>query len=406
MENINKPGYLFVLPWGVEAVGGVNEVVLNLYDEINRGGKYRPMILVNRWACVKPEMQLVDGRDIINLRLRAPYSSERTFLRLLLFFFYFPFNALNLHRILKAYNVKVVNPHYPELTLYIFFLLKKFKIYKGKFIISIHGMDVKSLEGVDGLRKKLWLRMLKGSHHIVACSHALKQEAVSILGLSAKRFSVVHNGVNDSFLTSSIKESGYCFRSQLKSVKYILNVATFEPKKGQDVLIKSFHIVSARFPEFKLILVGRRTEYLDDLKRLVSKLGLEGRVAFFTDIPHAHMNQFFEYAQFFVLPSRFEPFGIVLLEAGLFELPVVASNVGGVSEIIENWINGRLVKPGDIDELQEVILYFCMNMEKANLMGVNLREKVREHFSWSVACRHYISYVHEPCKCGNISQTD
>lgn len=390
MENNKKPGYLFVLPWGVEGIGGVNEVVLNLYDEIIKGGKYRPLILVNKWSCKKPLSQIIDGREIVNLRLRSPYSSERTFLRLLFFFILLPFNTICLYRMLKINNVKVVNPHFPELTSYVFCLLRKLKIYKGKFIISVHGADVKSLEGVAGFRRILWWSMLRGCHAIVACSHALKQEAVSILDIDERRLFVVHNGVSDSFLKSSKKDGKYCFHSQLKSIKYALNVATFEHKKGQDVLIRAFHIISARYSEHKLVLVGRRTEYLEKLKKMVVKLNLEDRVLFFADIPHCYMSQFYKFAQFFVLPSRAEPFGIVLLEAGLYRLPVIASGVGGIGEIIENGTDGMLVQAGSIEELSAQMEHFCLDEKGMGGLGENLYEKVGKQFSWNEACLQYM----------------
>jgi len=390
MNHDNRPGFLFVLPWGIKAVGGVNEVVLNLYDEIYKGGKYRPLILVNEWNCVKPVRKLVDNREIIYLRLRSPYSANYTFLRLLIYFLFFPYRAYNLLKIFKLYNVRVVNPHYPELPIFCFCLLRKLKIFKGKFIISIHGTDIRSLEGFAGLRKVLWRSLLKSSHGVVACSQALKNEAISILGLEEKCFFVVHNGVNDSLLKSAIENEDYRFYYQLEGTKYILNVGTFEYKKGQDNLISAFHILSGKFPEFKLVLVGRRTEYLDELIKMSEKLALNDKVIFFTDIPHSYINQFFQFAQFFVLPSRIEPFGIVLLEAGLFKLPVIASKVGGVSEIITDGINGKLVRPGNIDELCEQMEYFCMNGSSVGLLGLNLYENVRKHFSWGQAYRQYM----------------
>jgi glycosyltransferase involved in cell wall biosynthesis len=83
----------------------------------------------------------------------------------------------------------------------------------------------------------------------------------------------------------------------------------------------------------------------------------------------------------FVLPSRTEAFPYVPLEAGLAQLPVVASKVGGIPEIITNRKNGLLVNPGDIYELKSTIKELLEDSAEAAIFGHNLRKTVEENFS-------------------------
>ncbi len=83
----------------------------------------------------------------------------------------------------------------------------------------------------------------------------------------------------------------------------------------------------------------------------------------------------------FVLPSKVEPFGLVLIEAGMMKLPVIASNVDGIPEIIENNKCGLLFEPEDINELAEKIRFLLENVDVRKEVGQNLYKLVLSKFS-------------------------
>src|SRR5690606_25667459 len=123
--------------------------------------------------------------------------------------------------------------------------------------------------------------------------------------------------------------------------------------------------------------------------------GLVGRVHLFPDIPHAQVANFFRAASLFVLPSRQEPFGIVLLEAGAFGLPVVASRVGGIPEILTDGATGRLVAPGDAEELAASMRSVLTDRVTSVEMGERLRRHVFSRFAWTTAYEKYIALLEE-----------
>ena len=92
----------------------------------------------------------------------------------------------------------------------------------------------------------------------------------------------------------------------------------------------------------------------------------------------------------FVLPSRQEPFGIVLLEAGLCKLPVVATKVGGIPEIITDGETGWLVPPGDPTALADAMRAALSFTEQSEKVARRLHARVMKQFSWKVAYRKYI----------------
>jgi glycosyltransferase involved in cell wall biosynthesis len=91
----------------------------------------------------------------------------------------------------------------------------------------------------------------------------------------------------------------------------------------------------------------------------------------------------------FVLPSRAEPFGIALLEAGAFGVPIVASNVGGVPEFITHDWNGRLVDPDDAGALAREIAALLQNESDRKRLAANLKRDVTEKLTWERAYRQY-----------------
>ncbi len=147
-------------------------------------------------------------------------------------------------------------------------------------------------------------------------------------------------------------------KQNTRSVKpTILTVAGIEERKGIDVLIKAVSLIAASERPY-LIVKGsiREPDYMRYISQLVRDLDLKDNVTFVTDtIDYNQLASYYQSATLFVFPTRDDCLGIVLLEALYSNLPVVATNVGGIPEIIENGINGILVEPDDAHKLANAI---------------------------------------------------
>src|SRR5262249_1147568 len=111
---------------------------------------------------------------------------------------------------------------------------------------------------------------------------------------------------------------------------------------------------------------------------------------------HAQVARFFDRATAFCLPSRAEPFGIVLLEAGAFRLPVVATRVGGIPEIVEDRVTGLLVPPDDAGSLADALVRVLTDSDFAASAGRGLHDRVRAVFSWRRAYDAYRALLFNP----------
>ncbi len=163
--------------------------------------------------------------------------------------------------------------------------------------------------------------------------------------------------------------------TKLNDTKLVLNVARLEDFKGQDVLLKAWVAIVAENPKAKLWIAGTGSQEAA-LKGMVAELDLQDSVRFLGFVSQAEVHALMEAADLFVLPSREEPFGIVLLEAMAHGLPVVASKVGGIPEVLPSNDDVALVAAGDAQALAQAIL---------KMLDIPLSEANRRHaldFSW------------------------
>jgi glycosyltransferase involved in cell wall biosynthesis len=383
-----RPGFLFLLPWELYHPGGVNQVVINLFYQAQKSMRWHPMVCADMWEFPYPEYREVENRPTVYVRLRSPWNKRRPILGLITFLVYLPSSLLILRRMLDRDKIAVVNAHYPTLSTLLFSILRKFRGSKCKLILSFHGQDIENALKATGLERWLWRRLLRSADAIAACSVALRQRVLMLAPDCDNKTSTIHNGL-DAALFQARRDNAYRLDTPLIDRGYVLNVATFEHKKGQDVLIEAFHSIAEEFADLILVLVGGAGPTLANLKIQAHKLGLDNRVFFYQDVPHARIPTFLEHAKLFCLPSRVEPFGIVLLEAGLFEIPVIASRVGGIPEIITDNKNGRLVEPNDPVALAMAMRALLLNENDAARYGKQLSLDVIQRFTWTRAFDEY-----------------
>ncbi len=215
---------------------------------------------------------------------------------------------------------------------------------------------------------------------VIAISSAVVEHLENDFGVPAHRITLVPTGVEfDRFalVTQQMREQ----TRQLLGInkrQVIGIIARLSEEKGHDTLIKAHQKILKRFPDALLIIVGEgRCERR--LKQLVQDLNLDGAVQFYPQVNQTA--KFLPIFDVFVLPSIKEGLGLSALEAQAAGLPVIASRVGGLVNLIEDGKTGLLVEPGD-DALLAQSISFCLgNPLEANAMGLRAREFVQKNFS-------------------------
>jgi glycosyltransferase involved in cell wall biosynthesis len=391
-STLSLPGYVFVLPWDLHHTGGVNQVVTSLHQEMLLAGEMEPLILVSEWSAFRPVETVVDARRTVHLRLWSPWTEGRPVLGLLKFIFFSPTWILDLLRFCRRHRVAAFNFHFPTLGAFPIALLRFLRLYRRALILSFHGTDLRNARRKGGVEGVLWRFILRNATAIVACSNALGTDAREFAGGAARRVHVVENGLDINDFLNKVDRTSKLPAVLLKR-EFILTVATWEWQKGLDVLLRAFAEVKRSDAEIALVLIGRAGDAEPDLRSLAIQLGVANDVLFIESVPNSHVGVYLERAKAFCLPSRAEAFGIVILEAGAYRLPVVASRVGGIPEIIIDGETGILTEPDDATELAAALGRVLRDTALARDLGDRLYHRVVDRFSLRRAYQEYSKLV-------------
>jgi glycosyltransferase involved in cell wall biosynthesis len=380
------PAYLFVLPWSLQHLGGVNQVVINLAREMQRAGSFEPIVLIDDWNAPEPVWEHIHGLRTVRWCIR-PFGLRMGIKERLAFGWWLRKFRPAFRGFCEEHRVAAINPHYPGLSVFTLEMVNSACAQSPPLILSFHGTDLTCLgqSHADDLAR--WRQLLLRASNTVVCSIDMAQRLVETFGAMAHT-TVIHNGLDASAFVAMAGGG-----DDAPARPTILNVAKFEGQKGQDVLIKAFAELAKEFPAWDLVLVGATDKALEPMRALCHTLGVADRVKFYPDTQHQQVANFFRRASVFVLPSRQESFGIVLLEAGAFSLPVIASRVGGIPEILTDGETGCLVPADDVPALAKAMRTLLTHPARAASLGQQLQRHVQANFDWSQAHDKYARLV-------------
>ncbi|MDQ7779739.1 MAG: glycosyltransferase family 4 protein [Planctomycetota bacterium] len=163
---------------------------------------------------------------------------------------------------------------------------------------------------------------------------------------------------------------------------FIAYVKSVAPKYGPDVALAAFRIVKSEIRHAGMIMAGDGP-MLASLKRTAADSRLDDAVRFLGRVGHEEVPAVLASADLLVMPSVCEEtFGVVALEAAAMGLPVIASKVGGVSEVVVDGVTGLLVPPGDEKTLARAIIELARDRARMKAMGRAGREFVAKTYSW------------------------
>lgn len=227
---------------------------------------------------------------------------------------------------------------------------------------------------------------LVGAARVIALTR-LEAAYLERLGVPRDRLRVLPNGID-------LEE----FRGVAPSPPHpglrLLFVGRVYPRqKGLDTLVDAL----ARLPPSlgaELRVVGEDWGARAGLEARARRLGVLDRITFTGRVPRAELLTEYGRSDLVVVPSRFEPFGIVLLEAMAAGRPVVASRTGGIPEVVEEDRTARLVSPGDPVELSEALTALGEDPGRARALGEAGRERV-VRFSWPVLAPRFVELFQE-----------
>jgi mannosylfructose-phosphate synthase len=179
---------------------------------------------------------------------------------------------------------------------------------------------------------------------------------------------------------------------------YVFSLSRIDTNKGLDFLVHAFARV-AKVSELALVVGGgssqpeeRERLVLEELKDIAATYAVDARVDFKGYITDEDLPYFYRRARAFVLPSRFEPFGMTALEAMACGTPVVATNLGGLARYLEDGRDALLVDPSDAETLAKAILRAATDEALGARLVAQGRETVTREFTWEAIAKKHVAF--------------
>ena len=236
---------------------------------------------------------------------------------------------------------------------------------------------------------KLGLRLgLRVADVATGCSQFVLDDAVSRFGLAAGRGIVVPNGVE-------LAEVNRPIPVDLRFKRFVLALGRVVDKKGFDLLIDAFALIADRHADVGLVIGGDGPARIG-LQAKVAALGLQDRIILPGRFDRGNVRWATANAELFVLPSRLEPFGIVVLEAMAAGSPVVVTARGGAGEIVRNGIEGLVVDPFETHTLAEAMHGLLVDPVRRADYVAAATKRVRE-YDWPIITQHYLELYYTAC---------
>ena len=241
------------------------------------------------------------------------------------------------------------------------------------FITTLHGTDI-TLVGNDRSYLPITRFSIEQSDGVTAISNYLRERTVKEFDIR-RPIEVIRNFVNCDLYHRAEDQSR---RSEWapNGEALLMHLSNFRPVKRLLDAIEIFALVRAKIPA-KLVLIGDGPdrgagEHLVRQKKLTRDVFFEGK--------QSNIHEFLGIADLFLLPSDLESFGLAALEAMACEVPVIATNVGGVPEVVTHGVDGYLVAPRDVASAAKYAIEILSRADRGREMGLTARINARKKF--------------------------
>jgi glycosyltransferase involved in cell wall biosynthesis len=254
--------------------------------------------------------------------------------------------------------------------------------YRGRFVVTVHDLSFERMPWLMGRRDRLLFRKFvpasaRRADRVLAVSEHTKRDLAEHYGISEDKIVVTPNGVDPVFHPNG---------SAPDRPPYALFVGGIQPRKDPLTAIEALALVDR---DLNLVVVGQEKRGGEEVRRAVLRLGLEQRVELAGHVEHEELADLYRGAACLVFPSRYEGFGLPVLEAMASGTPVVAAATGAVPEVAGD--AAILVEPGQPEAIADGIRRALADRERLVTAGLQRASR----FSWTETARRTLSVYRE-----------
>jgi N-acetyl-alpha-D-glucosaminyl L-malate synthase BshA len=297
--------------------------------------------------------------------------------------------ATKLVELVEAYDLELIHAHYAVPHAASAYLAKQIlNSQLIKIITTLHGTDI-TLVGADQSFRRVIKFTIEKSDGVTAVSDYLKQQTIREFDIQ-REIRVIYNFIDPA---RPAQRRNQCDRESYAphGEKILIHASNFRPVKRVGDVVRIFAEVHARIPA-KLILIGDGPER-PFIQQLIKDLKLSADVYFLGE--QDHLEPLFFCADLFLLPSEQESFGLTALEAMNCSVPVIATETGGLPEVIIHGETGYLYPVGEIKKMAEKSIELLSSPEKHELFKQQARRRATQSFNADQIIPQYEAFYEE-----------
>lgn len=267
--------------------------------------------------------------------------------------------------------------------------------YRGKCVVTFHDLAIykcpQCFSAVKSAHDKtVYNLMVKKADKIIAVSQSTKKDLEDLFKIPEEKVKVIYSGLDKRFFNSPAIDAQKVLAKFGITKKYILFLGTLEPVKNISRLLESFATFKEEYKksnkkfDYQLVLAGKRGWLAKEYSQTAKDLGLAKDVAFTGYIIGDELVPLFKNAEFFIMPSLYEGFGMTVLEAFATGTPAIVSDVSSIPEIAGD--AAELVNPLDVKGIADAMIKFATDENLRNSYREKGLRQV-EKFDWEKTAR-------------------
>ena len=379
---------LLVTPWSLSEIGGVSSAVRMLASQFHKKG-HQVLVLTLNGEGHPAYVGKTEEASVYSAYLRVPYVENAPLRGMASYWLHLPGTLYRLRRFLTRHDVEVVAIQYPEAGGFYFAILRW--ISSWKLVVTYQGNDAHDLHCWPASDRFLVKRLLSSSDCITAVSKSLHAKVMDLFpSLQRKRCSILPNGAP----LDLIDQDPPLHEIADLPANYIFSAGLLCHRKGFDVLIKAVRLARDCGVEINLVIAGDGPER-KALAKLTDEVGVSENITFVGAQAHEGVLELMKKSRHFVLASRAEGMPLVIAEAMACGKAVVATNVDGVSEIVQDGKSGMLVKSDDAGALAQALIKLHTEPVLCETLASNAKKWARKEFSWEACAGRYLKLFGE-----------
>jgi glycogen(starch) synthase len=221
------------------------------------------------------------------------------------------------------------------------------------------------------------------SDGVIACSQHMRREIEQLFAPDPDRVSVIANGIDLKRWRSQASHTARARDTHAATGPLVVFVGRLEWEKGAHTLVDAIPRLRRRLPGLRAVIAGRGG-HAESLEQQVRARRITGSVDFVGWLPEPELHALIAAADVLVVPSLYEPFGLVALEGASLGTPLAVARTGGLAEFVEDGITGRTFAPGDVAGLASAVVSAIEDTDASRQMAQQARTRLRASYGWSL----------------------